>query len=255
MRVKETGKNRIFLWLSAGVILITAICVCFSSCRLVGNTGEKEQEAPSIQLDAYDAKIVYYEAQLQSLTTQLGSMEQQLYMMKEEYLSQLQALEEKLSATSKPEDVPSLGQPLEPSEKEENEEPTQDVVSPGEEVVLCEYTYRLENGFAILTSYRGNEREVIIPAAVDGYLVVGLGDRMFADCNVLSVTLPQTVERLGWFTFYGCKNLQKVVLPSGVKNIGYASFDGCPPGLCLYVSSGSFAEQFAISFGLKYQIT
>jgi hypothetical protein len=254
MRVKETGKNRIFLWLSAGVILITAICVCFSSCRLVGNTGEKEQEIPSIQLDAYDAKIVYYEAQLQSLTTQLGSMEQQLYMMKEEYLSQLQLLEQKLSEQQKPNEAPTDETP-EHKDETKGEEPSQDTGAVEEDVVLCEYTYRLENGYAILTSYRGSEKEVVIPAAVDGYLVVGLGDRMFADCNVLSVTLPQTVERLGWFTFYGCKNLQKVVLPSGVKNIGYASFDGCPPGLCLYVSSGSFAEQFAISFGLKYQIT
>ena len=254
MKVKETRKNRIFLWMSVGVILITAICVCLSSCRLVGNIGDEDQEAPSIQLDAYDAKIVYYEAQLQSLTTQLGSMEQQFYLMKEEYLSQLQLLEQKLSEQQKPNETPSE-ESTEQEEETVGKEPSQDAGSVGEEVVLCEYTYRLENGYAILTSYRGSAREVVIPAAVDGYLVVGLGDRMFADCDVLSVTLPQTVERLGWFTFYGCKNLQKVVLPSGVKNIGYASFDGCPPGLCLYVSSGSFAEQFAISFGLNYQTT
>ncbi len=203
-------------------------------------------------MDAYDAKIVYYEAQLQSMSAQLGSMEQQLFMMKEEYLNQLQALEQKLSESQKPEAGPDEVPPT--SEDEQEKEPSQDTDSPGEDVVLCDYTYRLESGYAILTSYRGNEKDVVIPAAVDGYLVIGLGDRMFADCDIRSVILPKTVERLGWFTFYGCKNLEKVVLPSGVKNIGYASFDGCPANLCLYVTSGSFAEQFAVSFGLNYQV-
>ena len=251
MTVKEKKRNRIFLWLSAGVLMITAVCVCLTSCRFIkDDKSEGENKNPSVQMDAYDAKIVYYEAQLQSLSAQLGSMEQQFFMMKEEYQNQLQALEQKLSESQKPETKPNEP-PAE--EDEQGKEPTQDTDSPGEDVVLCDYTYRLESGYAILTSYRGNEKDVVVPAAVDGYLVIGLGDRMFADCDIRSVTLPQTVERLGWFTFYGCKNLEKVVLPSGVKNIGYASFDGCPANLCLYVTSGSFAEQFAVSFGLNYQ--
>jgi len=251
MTVKEKKKNRIFLWLSAGVLLITAVCVCLTSCRFIDDAkDEGENKSPSAQMDAYDAKIVYYEAQLQSLSAQLGSMEQQFFMMKEEYLNQLQALEQKLSESQKPEPDPEDS----PTQKEDEggKEPSQDTDSSGEDVILCDYTYRLESGYAILTSYRGSEKDVVIPAAVDGYLVIGLGDRMFADCDVRSVTLPQTVERLGWFTFYGCKNLEKVVLPSGIKNIGYASFDGCAANLCLHVVSGSFAEQFAVSFGLNY---
>lgn len=254
MTVKEKKKNRIFLWLSAGVLLITAMCVCLTSCRFLDDgTGEGENSPPSVQMDAYDAKIVYYEAQLQSLSAQLGNMEQQFFTMKEEYLNQLQALEQKLSESQKPEANPDKTPEQNEEEDGEEKEPSQDTSSPKDEVELCDYTYRLESGYAILTSYRGKEKDVVIPAAVDGYLVIGLGDRMFADCDICSVTLPQTVERLGWFTFYGCKNLEKVVLPSGIKNIGYASFDGCAANLCLHVVSGSFAEQFAVSFGLNYQ--
>jgi hypothetical protein len=149
----------------------------------------------------------------------------------------------------------------------ENDEVAQDEVispEPGEdggdelpvqkpEVKVSEYTYRLENGFAVLTSYDGTALDVVVPAAVDGYLVVGLDDRTFQSSNVRSVTLPETVERIGWFTFYQCENLEKIVLPSRLASIGYASFDGCAPALCLYVKSGSYAEQFANSFGLRYE--
>ena len=120
-------------------------------------------------------------------------------------------------------------------------------------VILREYTYRLENGCAILTAYQGNESHVSVPAAVDGHLVIGLDDRTFAGCDVKSVRLPETIERIGWFTFYGCDQLEEVELPEKLSVIGYASFDGCAPTLCLRVKSGSYAEAFANSFGIRCQ--
>ena len=121
MTVKEKKKNRIFLWLSAGVLLITAICVCLTSCQFLDDgKGEGENSPPSVQMDAYDAKIVYYEAQLQSLSTQLGNMEQQFFTMKEEYLNQLKALEQKLSESQKPEANPD--KTPEQNEEEDGEE-------------------------------------------------------------------------------------------------------------------------------------
>ena len=248
---RATTKNRVLSWVAAGALCLSAVSVCLTSCQLVKHQETPSEGTASAEKDAYDAKILYYQTQVQNLTAQLGEMEQQFYVLRDDYMNQLKQLEEQLAAQEKPLDPPP---PTEETTKpeaqpEENETPSKDTG----EIQLCEYTYRLEGKFAILTAYLGSERDVIVPAAVDGYLVIGLGDRVFADCDVRSVTLPQTLERMGWFTFYQCKNLEKVVLPAGLSNIGYASFDGCSRSLCLYVADGSYAEQYAISFGIPYQ--
>jgi hypothetical protein len=183
-------------------------------------------------------------------------MEQQMLLMRDDYLMQLQSLKDRLQSkveesespakedeTSKPEDEPVV--------EDEAQVP---VIDKGTGVVggviLREYVYRLENGCAILTAYQGDDEHVVVPGAVDGYLVVGVDDRTFAGLDVKSVRLPETVERIGWFTFYGCDQLTEVTLPEKLSAIGYASFDGCAPTLCLRVKSGSYAEAFANSFGI-----
>jgi hypothetical protein len=239
-------RNRVLSWVAAGALCVTSVSVYLTSCQLVKKSEAPEQDVTSAQKDAYDAKILYYQTQVQSLTAQLGEMEQQFYVLRDEYMDQLKKLEEQLAAQQKPTDKPNDSETL---PEQETPPPSQDAG----DVQLCEYTYRLEGKFAVLTSYLGSERDVVVPAAVDGYLVIGLGDSVFADCDIRSVTLPKTLERMGWFTFYQCKNLEKVVLPEGLSNIGYASFDGCSASLCLYVTDGSYAEQYAISFGIPYQ--
>lgn len=253
MKQRKALKNRILGWAITGVLCITATSICLTSCQLLQDTGHNASSngMTSAEKDAYDAKIVYYEAQIQTLTSQVSDMEQQFYALRSEYLDQLQELEKQLANQHKPTSPPteedaSGNNP--PPQDSSDEEPAGDT-----DVVLCEYTYRLENNFAILTSYLGKDKDVVVPAAVDGYLVIGLGDSVFAECDVRSVTLPKTVEHLGWFTFYQCANLEKVVLPTSISNIGYASFDGCSKSLCLFVTDGSYAEQYALSFGLNYQ--
>ena len=243
--------NRVWSWIVAGALCLTTVSASLTSCQLVKGTDDANENVSSVQKDAYDAKILYYESQVQSQTAQLGEMEQQFYVLRDEYMDQLKNLEQQLASQNKPADTPNDTQ-TPPAD----EAPPAEDTPPSEEagdVQLCDYTYRLEGKFAVLTSYIGNERDVVVPAAVDGYLVIGLGDSVFADCDVRSVTLPKTLERMGWFTFYQCKSLEKVVLPEGLTNIGYASFDGCSQALCLYVADGSYAEQYAISFGIPYQ--
>ncbi len=241
------------------MLCLTIISVFMTSCKLMGSTQDQTPaDKDSALEDTYEAKIIYYEAMVQSLTTQLGEMEQQMYLLRDDYAEQLKKLEEQLTSQQKPEltppgensDLSGGGNP--PISSDNEAAGTPDHPSNGD-ITLCDYTYRLENGRAILTSYLGKEKDVVIPAAVDGHLVIGLGDSVFADCDVRSVTLPKTVETLGWFTFYQCKNLEKVTLPAAIQNIGYASFDGCAQSLCLQVEEGSYAEQFANSFGIKYQ--
>ena len=249
--------KKIFWCLATAFICLAVLTVCMTSCRLYGTgNGQSDldqDDLPSTLEDAYEAKILYYETKLQNLSDQMTSMEQQIYLLREDYINGLQSLEKKINeaGTKQPDDDESEAGTADagvvPQDPMQQVNPEGD----GQELKVCEYTYQLKNNFAVLTSYLGNDEHVTVPAAVDGYLVIALADRTFAECDVRSVTLPETIESIGWFTFYGCENLEKVTLPAKLSSIGYASFDGCASTLCLYVKDGSYAEKFANSFGLR----
>lgn len=249
---------RTFTVLAVAMICAAILLAC-SQWVTGGNSsdGENKGNASSVQSDAYEAKLQYYQAQVKALTNQLTEMEQKMYLTQSQYEEQLHDLEQRIEEAKPSGDGNSTEQQpdasSDPSDTHGGSSDKNDPPIPSDEKELSEYTYRLENGEAILTSYRGWKRDVVVPAAVDGYRVVGLDDSVFAGSKVTGVTIPETVKSLGWFVFYECENLEKVVLPAGIDYIGYASFDGCPPTLCLHVDQGSYAEQYAISFGLHYQ--
>ena len=117
---------------------------------------------------------------------------------------------------------------------------------PEGELVFC---YRVENGKAIITGYNGSSTLVTVPALLDGYPVAAIGERAFEGKPVAAVVLPDGLEAVGWFAFYGCEELISVTFPSSVCSIGYAVFDGCPH-VSLACPKGSYAAQFAASYGL-----
>ena len=261
MTVKQN--KRIFRYAAIGFICVAAVVLCLTSCRLYGSypsSDAKDDAAPSTQEDAYQAKILYYEAQLNSLSSQLNDMEQQMYLLREDCLNGLRTLEQRITDEDDGEEqqiqTPATGDEISDTSTTPEAAPEQAAPSDhdGQAGEVCEYTYELKNNFAILTAYKGSAEHVVVPGAVDGYMVIALADRTFAESGVRSVTLPETIESIGWFTFYGCENLEKVTLPAKLSSIGYASFDGCASALCLYVYEDSYAEKFANSFGLNCQM-
>ena len=118
----------------------------------------------------------------------------------------------------------------------------------GEESV---FHYSLQDGKAILTGYEGSSPLINIPAMLDGYPVVAIGERAFEGTSPVAVTIPDGVEAIGWFAFYGCSTLTDITIPSSVKSIGYAVFDGCPK-LTVICASDSYAKEYAESFGLAH---
>ena len=77
---------------------------------------------------------------------------------------------------------------------------------------------------AISTDYEGN---VTIPSIVNGYKVIGLGNRSFRRTNINSVTIPNEIEVIGTEAFEQCSQLTSVVVPYGVKTIGDEAFKTC----------------------------
>lgn len=90
------------------------------------------------------------------------------------------------------------------------------------------YDYKVANGQATITKYKGSQASVTIPSKLGGAPVTALGFMSFIGNKTLqSVIIPEGVTRLGYNTFQGCSSLSKVTLPSTLKVIEEESFYDC----------------------------
>ncbi|MBQ7378855.1 MAG: leucine-rich repeat domain-containing protein [Clostridia bacterium] len=194
----------------------------------------------SVSDDVYREQLAYYEQMVVDLQNEILTLKQQHYVDVFAYEQTIAQLEAQLGAL----DTDVSAKPEQPTEQQPTPEPEQDAAV---------FTYEIKNGTATLTAYVGSAAEVVIPAEVDGYVVTALGDNLFKDSGVASVTLPASVTSIGWFAFYGCRSLQTVTLGEAVSTIGYAAFDGCPKSMTICGIEGSYAEKYAMSYGLQFR--
>lgn len=86
------------------------------------------------------------------------------------------------------------------------------------------FTYLLRmDGTAIITGYKGTATDIVIPKQIDGYTVVGIATKMSYIKPLTSVVIPNTVEFIGSYAFYG-NNLNQIVIPEGVDRIEEFAF-------------------------------
>lgn len=72
-----------------------------------------------------------------------------------------------------------------------------------------------------ITGYVGANPEVIIPETIADCPVTTVYDRAFAENkNITSVTIPESVTKIGMHAFLDCENLTEIKLPSGLVEIG-----------------------------------
>lgn len=131
------------------------------------------------------------------------------------------------------------------------------------------------NNTASLEEYHGNARDIVIPGSVYSSTVVSIADNTFSkNKTIRSVVIPDSVEDIGSYAFYGCTALEKVKLPQSVTQIKAATFYGCDKleeitipasvttiaanafsgcdDLTIYGTGGSFAQTYANDHGIAF---
>lgn len=69
--------------------------------------------------------------------------------------------------------------------------------------------------------------ELIVPAEIEGYRVVGIGGWSFRECSkITSASLPVGITYIGGSAFRMATSLQSVNIPEGVESIGEYAFNG-----------------------------
>ena len=106
------------------------------------------------------------------------------------------------------------------------------------------YEKNSENTITLLRIY-GESPVISVPSMVDGYEVTEIGPYCFSAVNKLSddkkiqgtneiagaflerIILPDTVNKIGDYAFYNCRNLVELVIDEGLTQIGSDVFKNC----------------------------
>ncbi|SHK66092.1 leucine-rich repeat protein [Hespellia stercorisuis] len=82
------------------------------------------------------------------------------------------------------------------------------------------FYYHVHDGYMSISGYLGRETEVVIPSNIAGKPVSEIEDHAFDGCNTLkSITVPDTVTRIGESAFTGADSLEKVISQTEGVNI------------------------------------
>ena len=224
------------------VVICCVLCALLVGCAPIGEGAQSNTQAqknpsastegtvensqtgsqsPILSLEEAQTRLAYYEGLVAQLQEDLLSAQAELYTKTVAYEERIEALLAGTVGTEKP----------------------------SEESF---FEYRIENERAIVTSYTGSATEVRIPASLGGYAVGAIADSAFANnTHIASVTVPASVTSIGWFAFSGCVFLTDVTLTASLQSIAYGAFENCSAALTLRCPNGSYAQQYARSYGLR----
>lgn len=107
-------------------------------------------------------------------------------------------------------DIPDLGTAVVPDKKDFGYGPQSITTSGGQSA------YGM-----VISSYRGNASNIVIPSEIDGKPVVSVN---FSSNYVRGITLPGTIEKMD---LTGLKNLEYANILPGVEEISVGAFNGC----------------------------
>ncbi len=99
---------------------------------------------------------------------------------------------------------------------------------------------KMDDGSLVITSYKGNATEVVIPSVIGKAPVTKIAEDAFSasDWNgriknreerkkIVSVVIPEGVTEIEKSAFWNCDELAKIVLPTSLKKVGTAFAGDC----------------------------
>ena len=225
------------------IILISLTCI-FYSCN--SSTVNKDTEtAIDNAISASD-----YEEAIKALEDQIIEIMQNHYISEAERNKEIDRLESMISElkqSSSPNKNDSESTQTETKPPENSSDTSTDHA---EEI----FHYTVKDEIATITGYSGISTQVAIPAAIDGYKVIAIADDAFDNEHVTDIIISDGITHIGWFAFSKCQNLQRITLPNSVESIGYSAFPADVVRFSLIVPEGSFAEEYAVSYGITYTL-
>ena len=62
--------------------------------------------------------------------------------------------------------------------------------------------WRFDPDTGTLLGYNGPDKDLVIPAEINGVPVTNIGNGVFSDNQLTSVTIPNSVTSIGWWAFF-----------------------------------------------------
>lgn len=114
-----------------------------------------------------------------------------------------------------------------------------------------------EDMTAYITGYKGSSVNVNFPSYIEGCKVTGIDnddESVFKNNkNIKSVTIPDTVTRLGSYVFKDCINLENVDFGHGLKNLGDDIYDSWAFENCQSLKEITIPEQMEYIRGNPFE--
>ena len=123
---------------------------------------------------------------------------------------------------------------------------------------------KLEDGTLVITAYKGQDIEVVVPDRIGKNTVSAIGERAFSPeqlriknrdvrNEITEVVLPEGVTTIAACAFKACSRLNKVSIPAGVTRIGDCAFGWWTEDLVIHAPAGSYAIQYAKEHKIRYR--
>jgi hypothetical protein len=221
------------------IIPAILIPIILSSCGTKAK--EPTAETPKNNISQSET-IQFYKDTVTQLQTELSSLQEESYIMRTTYELKINELENQIKSLNKENDK---------TPKPESSTPNQTI---SEENHKTNFEYVIMGDGVFIKKYVGSSDTVKIPESIDGRPVTKIMEYAFSESKVKSVVISEKVNEIDWFVFYKCPFLEKIYIPSSVTSIGYGAFDYCSDSLIIYCDKDSYAEKYAKSFGISYEL-